>query len=560
MPFYRIILSLFFLSQGVAQAQQDTIRHIQKGPAKERVKYVLDLYRQKGYLLARVDSAAPHQLQAIPGPYFDSIQLTWCEGEVAYTTRLKVQEVSALSAAFIENSCNEGYPFAEVTYALIEEGKSGIHIQANANSGSYYAFDSFVFKGTQFHPGFLASVAGIRKGDPFSDVKLNRFHERLRIVDGVRSGKAASLGLLDDRLLIYMPQSKAGKDLISGMAGLATQANGRAVFTGEFQGRFYNMFGRGVSTGIEWRSFRARSQEFRLNTYIPYVFGLPFVSSFRLEFMKFDTLFSTLYRGVEFRLPAGKGGSIILGAALMDRITIFTDKAFIEANRRLPGNPAMRHSLYSVGYNLGNLQTGELPKRGWFVAAKGTVASRRFLKDPAIEAIQWTNGAGVLWNVYDSLNATGAFKNNTYRFQLDAAVYQPLGRWMVLKAAAEYNHYRAPKVYFNELDRYGGIKSIRGFNEQSIFANEFYMGTLELRLMPDAESYLGPFYHVAFFRNQSETSPSMLPQGWLHGLGIQSGIRTGAGILQFAWAVGKGSGQRFGFNQSKFHVGLTTAF
>ena len=560
MSFHRIILCLFFLSNAVAQAQQDTIRIIQKGPAKERVKYVLDLYHQKGYLLARVDSVAPHQLQAIPGPYYDSIRLTWREGEVAYTTRLKVQEVAAGSAAFIETSCNTGYPFAEVTYALVEEGQSWIHIQANANTGSYYAFDSFIFKGAQFHPAFLSAVAGIRKGDAFSDEKLHKFHERMRIVEGVRSGKAASLGLLDDRLLIYMPQSKAGKDLVSGMAGLATQASGRAVFTGEFQGRFYNMFGRGIATGIEWRSFRARSQEFRLNTAIPYIFGLPFVSAFKLEFMKFDTLFSTLYRGVEFRLPTGKGGSLMLGAALMDRITIFTDKAYIQTNRSLPGNPAMRHTLYSVGYNLGNLQTGELPRKGWFFTAKGTVASRRFLKDPAIEAIQWTNGAGVLWNVYDSLNASGAFKNNTYRFQLDAAVYQPLGRWLVLKAAAEYNHYRAPKVYFNELDRYGGIKSIRGFNEQSIFANEFYMGTLELRIMPDAESYLGPFYHVAFFRNQAQSSTSLLPQGWLQGLGIQSGIRTGAGILQFAWAVGKGSGQRFGFNQSKFHVGLTTAF
>lgn len=560
MSFRRIILCLFFLSQGVAQAQQDTIRLIQKGPAQERVKYVLDLYRQKGYLLARVDSVAPHQLQVIPGPYYDSIRLTWQEGAVSSFYKVQVKDVSARSAVFIENSCNSGYPFAEVTYSLIEEGSSWIHIQAYANPGSYYAFDSFVFKGAQFHPSFLTAVAGIRKGEAFSDEKLHKFHERMRIVEGVRSGKAASLALLDDRLLIYMPQSKAGKDLISGMAGLATQANGRAVFTGEFQGRFYNMFGRGVSTGIEWRSFRARSQEFRLNTAIPYVFGLPFVSTFKLEFMKFDTLFSTLYRGVEFRLPTGKGGSIMLGAALMDRITIFTDKAFIVANRSLPGNPAMRHSLYSVGYNLGNLQIGELPRRGWFFTAKGTVASRRFLKDPAIEAIQWTNGAGVLWNVYDSLSAAGAFKNNTYRFQVDAAVYQPLGHWLVLKVAAEYNQYRAPRVYFNELDRYGGIKSIRGFNEQSIFANEFYMGTLELRIMPDEESYLGPFYHVAFFRNQAQASSSMLPQGWLQGFGLQSGIRTGAGILQFAWAVGKGSGQRFGFNQSKFHVGLTTAF
>jgi hypothetical protein len=558
--FFGIILSIFFLSHGLAQAQQDTLRLIHKGALAIFMKSVQESYHQKGYLLAKVDSLAPHQVQVVPGPYYDSCKITWLEGGKSTSWYIKMQDAAQLSQTYLEQFVNTGYPFAEVKYTLLSQDSNQLHILAAANSGDFYAFDSFVFKGTQFHPKFLSAVAGIRKGEAFSEEKLKRFHERMRIVEGVRSGSSVSLGLIDDRLLVYMPQRKAGKDLISGMAGLATQANGRAVFTGEFQGRFYNMFGRGVSTGVDWRSFKARSQEFRLNTSLPYLFSLPFISTFRLEFMKFDTLFSTLYRGVEFRLPTGNGGSIIIGAALMDRITIFTDKVFIENNRRLPGNPAMRHSAYSAGYQLGNLPLGELPRKGWFAFAKGTVASRKFLKDPAIEAIQWTNAAGVLWNVYDSLDAAGAFKNNTYRVQVDAAFYQPLSSWLVLKVAGEYNLYKAPKVYFNELDRYGGIKSIRGFNEQSIFANEFYMGTLELRLMPDAESYIGPFYHVAFFRNQSELTGNALPKGWLHGLGIQSGVRTGAGILQFAWAVGKGSGQRFGFNQSKFHVGLTTAF
>jgi hypothetical protein len=47
---------------------------------------------------------------------------------------------------------------------------------------------------------------------------------------------------------------------------------------------------------------------------------------------------------------------------------------------------------------------------------------------------------------------------------------------------------------------------------------------------------------------------------FLQGIGITSAIKTGAGILQIVWALGKNSEQSYVLNNSKFHFGISNSF
>jgi hypothetical protein len=286
--------------------------------------------------------------------------------------------------------------------------------------------------------------------------------------------------------------------------------------------------------------------------------GLPFTTRFRIELTKFDTLYSTFSRELELRLPLGPHSGFTIGAGLLDRIRIYNDLETVKTLRQLPDNPGSKNSNYHLGYEYSTVLPGTLPYSGVSLTLQAGAGIRKFLRDPAIEAIQWVNAQGVTENVYDSLNRVGALSVNQYRLKADVAVYQRLLPWMVLKLAGNAMKYHAPTVYFNELERYGGIKNIRGFNEQSIFANEFYMGTIELRLMPDQNAFIGPFYHLAWFRNQSTFNSAK--SGFLQGLGLVAGLKTGAGVLHFALAMGKSGSQSIGLNQSKFHLGISSAF
>lgn len=113
-------------------------------------------------------------------------------------------------------------------------------------------------------------------------------------------------------------------------------------------------------------------------------------------------------------------------------------------------------------------------------------------------------------------------------------------------------------MYFNELFRIGGINDIKGFNEQSIFANEYYIGMAELRLMTGNTGYFGAFINAARTINVSRLGGPALDHPL--GFGFSAALKTKAGILNIVWALGRSKSQPFSLNNSKFHFSISSDF
>ncbi len=62
--------------------------------------------------------------------------------------------------------------------------------------------------------------------------------------------------------------------------------------------------------------------------------------------------------------------------------------------------------------------------------------------------------------------------------------------------------YSSPNVFRNELFEIGGYKLLRGFNEESIYANSYEIGTLEYRLLTGINSYLFTFADIGFAKTR----------------------------------------------------------
>ena len=66
----------------------------------------------------------------------------------------------------------------------------------------------------------------------------------------------------------------------------------------------------------------------------------------------------------------------------------------------------------------------------------------------------------------------------------------PIGLKGTIKAGVSIEQIVAPVIYFNEVMREGGINSLKGFNEQSIYATNFNMLDLEYRYLLGPNSYI----------------------------------------------------------------------
>lgn len=515
------------------------------------------VYQKKGYLLAFADSLAPDSISLYKGRLFTNVIIDW-PAEGLNKALIQAKDLGTLGEQWLVTAENTGYPYAILKYQVADQTDSAVHIRVVADKGDLYQTDSLFYGEIELSDRFVRWCRGNLEGDIYNHRGMLNLLERLEYVDGIGCGPEPLLRIENAALKVYLPVYRVSRDHISGIVGLATQPDGRPVFTGELNARFYNMFRAGVHSSFEWRSFRARSQEMKIRGSLPFLLGTPFVTRFAISLEKFDTLYSNFSRGLELTVPIRRKQSLVIGTTITDRMRIWADKATVENFRRLPDNPAARNGYYYLGFEYRNLREGDLPVKGGGISLRGGAGVRRLLRDASLEGIRWTNAAGVVENIYDSLDRSGLLRTSNYRLDGSAFRFTRLGKMVVLKTAAEGHLYYAPTVYFNELERYGGIKNIRGFTEQSIFASEFVMGTLELRFQSGNAGFIGPFYHLGRFRDRSGlSSPG---SGWLHGTGISAAIQTGSGVLHLAWALGKSGSQPLAFNQSRFHFGIATTF
>ncbi len=107
----------------------------------------------------------------------------------------------------------------------------------------------------------------------------------------------------------------------------------------------------------------------------------------------------------------------------------------------------------------------------------------------------------------------------------------------------------------NELYRFGGITSIRGFEENSIFANLVSTLNTEYRYVLNSSIYIHSIIDLAYFENEAINQKEKLVS-----FGIGTGLRTKAGIFKINLANGKTENQPFRFSNTKLHFQLAIRF
>jgi outer membrane protein assembly factor BamA len=99
---------------------------------------------------------------------------------------------------------------------------------------------------------------------------------------------------------------------------------------------------------------------------------------------------------------------------------------------------------------------------------------------------------------------------------------------------------------------------LRGFDEESIFANKYAVFTGEYRYLTGTNSYFFGFSDVGFTRTKSTVSD--YSNSFISG-GIGLELETKFGLLNLSYAVGKRNDVKFDLrNSSKIHFGYINYF
>lgn len=329
----------------------------------------------------------------------------------------------------------------------------------------------------------------------------------------------------------------------------------RLLITGELNGELQNQFGKGERIYLKFERLRPSVQEIELEFSYPYILELPFGADVSFQQFRRDSTFNNVGfdAGVRYLLEGGNYLKAFYSNTFTNVQFINTDR--IIQTRRLPENSDVGVTGFGLEYLFQKLDYRFNPKRGWSIFLRANAGVKTI--EPNSEVLELSDPEDLSFkfqSLYDSLE----LKSFQYNFQTRIARYFSLGSSSTIKAGLNGGYILSEQpIYQNEQFRIGGNRLLRGFDEESIFATIYAVGTIEYRLLIGQNSYFYVFGDYAYTENRT-TEILNIDQPYGFGGGLT--FETGAGIFGVSLAVGSQQGNPINLRNPKVHFGYVSVF
>jgi len=255
--------------------------------------------------------------------------------------------------------------------------------------------------------------------------------------------------------------------------------------------------------------------------------------------------------GVQYAVSSRQSGTLFIQNQLSNLNRVDTN--LVKQTKKLPLEADVR--LVSVGIQYDGSYTDYRfnPTRGneWNLTL--SAGTRTVKKNSVIVQLRDNNSSFD----YNSLYDTVKLKSFQFRIKFVGAHYFKLTRLSTIKLGLNTAWFQSPNIFRNELFQIGGYRLLRGFDEESIYASQYIVTTLEYRYLIGKNSYLYAFTDGGFTRNGAIAVKS---NNSYIGAGLGLALETKAGIFNLSYALGKRNDLELNLRQSKIHFGYVNFF
>lgn len=467
-----------------------------------------------------------------------------------------VQQLQQRLLQWLENN---GYPFASLWLDDVTLEGDSISAQMKLAKGPLYHIDSIrVFGNVNIRNQFLQRYLEIPAGAIFRRNQLQQISQRILQLPYLQEEDPWNVSMLGTGAILNLYLKPRKSSQLSGLVGFLPandQLGGnRMLVTGDFNLQLRNSFGMGEALGVTWQQIQVQSPRLQLRYEQPFMFGSAFGSNLHFELFKKDSSFLNLnFRaGVQYAFGGNRSGRVFYHSFSTTLLTI--DSMLIRSTRRLPDQIDQRTTQLGMDYEWFNTDYRFNPRKGSELRFLGMAGIRTIRVNNNIASISDPLQPGKTFgSLYDSLD----MRATTLRMTLQAAHFFKTGKQTTLKTGVQAGWVASPLIFRNELFQMGGFKTLRGFDEESIFASQYGIFTAEYRVLTGLNSYLFAFADLGWVRNNSmiaNTTNRFLGSG----LGIS--FENKAGLFNLAFAFGKRNDQPMNLRQSKIHFGYVNFF
>ena len=427
---------------------------------------------------------------------------------------------------FINSKISEkGYPFSRLYLSDITI-KNHTNLEAKLIIESHEqkrTISNIVIKGYEKFPrSYLKHYIKIKPSQTFNLDAIKKKSEKFSDLRFATEAKSPEILFSKDSTTLYLYLNKTKSNSFDGFLGFGTNdKTNKLEFNGYLDLNLTNNLNYGESFKLLYKGEQNEQKLFEANLTLPYLFKSPIGLDLALRIFNRDSSFITVNQSAKIHYQI---------------------------------NPSQKISTGVLSTQSNNLLNNNISTTIFDYKSTYLTFAYQFLKRQSLNTL-----FPIKTNVFIETNFGTRKQTNLQEKQslitMDAFKIFNLDPKNSIFLRAQGSALNSNTYLENELIRFGGINSIRGFEENSIYATLFGVINTEYRYQLNNTIYIHTLTDAAYFENKISNIKEKLL-----GFGIGFGILTRSGLLKFNYANGKIENTQFKLSNSKIHLSFTANF
>lgn len=372
----------------------------------------------------------------------------------------------------------------------------------------------------KFPAGIKKAITKKAKKNTFNQDNLKQINDTFDKLQFINQIKYPEILFTTDstKIFVYVEKSKPNK--FDGFIGFSNDDQSKLTFNGYLDLQLQNILNTGEKFNLYWKNDGNKQTSFNIGTELPYIFKSPIGIKANLRIFKQDSTFQNTVTDLNLGYYFTYNTKAFIGYQKTTSVDIQKINSFSLNDFT---NTFLTSSFEHLELNPDSFVFPEKAKVFVkFGTGNRTIASQK--------TSQFFTQLDVNYNFNLNQKNSIYLRNQTFYLQSDDYV-------------------------INELFRFGGINSIRGFNENSLQANAYSGIIAEYRYLVATNLYIHSITDFCYF--QDKTS---ITEDRLLGLGFGFGLFTKNGLFNLVYANGSTSDQAIKLSNSIVHISFKTNF
>ncbi|WP_309607641.1 hypothetical protein [Flavobacterium sp.] len=414
-----------------------------------------------------------------------------------------------------------GYSLAQLKLINHRKEKNILFAELNIVAEKIRTLDDIVINGyDKFPEGHKKNIKRLYRNKVFNQENLKKIHDDFAKLRFVSQPKYPEILFTKDSTKVYVYLEKSKPNTFDGFIGFNNNEKKKLEINGYLDLQLQNILNGGEKFSILWRSDGKNQKTFNGAIEIPYLFKSPLGLKSQLNIFKQDSIFQNTQTSIDLGYYFNYNTKVFLGYQS-------TESSDIQ-NINSSNLSDFKNSFITSHLDYINLNQDDFlfPEKTIVYFKIGT--GKRQLKTSSSN--QFFSLVNLSQNIY--LNKKNIFNVRSQNYFLNSDVY-----------------------IINELYRFGGINSIRGFGENSLQANVFSSLLTEYRYVANPSLYFHTIVDVGYYQDKTSNIKNNLL-----GLGFGFGLITKNGLFNLIYANGSTKNQNIKLGNSIVHLSFKARF